>query len=121
MLSRHSSRGKAYFPRPLRSSISQIRLVPIAFAMPRVSLKVRVGKVGESTMKYERLGAKRTQEALLRMAFLFCLLHPGLGAAQQSCVRKSSVEGIVSDPTGALIAGAQVESDEGNRATTDPA
>jgi Carboxypeptidase regulatory-like domain len=89
-------------------------------------------------MKYERFGAKRTQEILLRKtlsfsinfpgvrncqlaALLFCLLNPGLGAAQQPCVAKSSVEGIVSDPTGALIAGAQVEIDDGNRATTDSA
>jgi hypothetical protein len=80
-------------------------------------------------MKYRRFGTKTFSFSInfpgIRnvqlAALLLWLMNPGLGGAQQPCTGKSSVEGIVSDPTGALIAGAEVGIDDGNRVATDSA
>ncbi len=48
-------------------------------------------------------------------------LVASLAHAQQSCVNGIRVDGIVSDPTGAVIPGAQVRAVEGATATTDTA
>jgi hypothetical protein len=46
-------------------------------------------------------------------------LSASLAHAQQSCVNGIRIDGIVSDPTGAVIPGAQVRAASGETATTD--
>jgi len=47
------------------------------------------------------------------------LLGPTLGFAQQSCTNGVHIDGIITDPSGAMIAGAQVRVTDGIDATTD--
>jgi Carboxypeptidase regulatory-like domain/TonB dependent receptor len=47
------------------------------------------------------------------------MLAPSLMSAQQTCANGIHVDGIVTDPTGAVIPGAQVQAANGERTTTD--
>lgn len=47
------------------------------------------------------------------------LLCPTLGLTQQSCTNGIRVEGVITDPTGAVILGAQVQADDEEKAVTD--
>ncbi len=49
------------------------------------------------------------------------VLTPALVFAQQPCTSGVRIEGIVTDPTGALIAGAQITAPDGEEAATDAA
>jgi hypothetical protein len=52
---------------------------------------------------------------------LAALFVPTTAHAQQACSGGIHIEGMISDPTGAVIAGAQVRAGNGERATTDAA
>ncbi len=47
------------------------------------------------------------------------LLFSGVAVAQQSCVRGMRIEGMITDPTGAVIPGAQVQAGTGATGVTD--
>ena len=47
------------------------------------------------------------------------MLAPSLMSAQQTCANGIHIDGIVTDPTGAVIPGAQVQAANGERTTTD--
>ncbi len=49
------------------------------------------------------------------------ILSPALVLAQQPCPNGTRIDGVVTDPTGALIPGAQVQAADGNKTTTDTA
>ena len=49
------------------------------------------------------------------------LFLPAIALTQQPCTSGIRVEGTISDPTGALVAGAQIVSEDGRRTTTDGA
>ena len=49
------------------------------------------------------------------------MLAPSVAAAQQACANGIRVEGTITDPTGAVIPGAQVRATNGETATTDTA
>jgi hypothetical protein len=50
---------------------------------------------------------------------LAALLTPLLGLAQNQCSNGARIEGTVTDPAGAIIPGAQVQSSDGEKTTTD--
>jgi hypothetical protein len=50
---------------------------------------------------------------------LTALLAPALGFGQNQCPNAVRIEGTVTDPVGAMIPGAQVQSSDGEKATTD--
>jgi hypothetical protein len=50
---------------------------------------------------------------------LAALLTPLLGLAQNQCLNGARIEGTVTDPAGAIIPGAQVQSSDGEKTTTD--
>lgn len=52
---------------------------------------------------------------------LMTLLSPSLGLAQQACPGGIRIDGTITDPSGALIAGAQVSAAGGEKAVTDAA
>lgn len=54
-------------------------------------------------------------------AILAALLSPVWGLAQQSCAAGVRIEGTVTDPSGAVVAGAQVQTASGEKTTTDAA
>jgi len=54
-------------------------------------------------------------------AVLAGLLSPTLGLAQQSCPTGVRIDGMITDPTGSVIAGAQVEAADGEKTMTDAA
>ena len=47
------------------------------------------------------------------------LLFSGVALAQQPCVRGMHVEGVITDPTGAVIPGAHVQAGAGETGVTD--
>jgi hypothetical protein len=49
------------------------------------------------------------------------VLTSALAIAQQPCTRGVRIEGVVTDPTGALISGAQITASDGEQTTTDAA
>jgi hypothetical protein len=49
------------------------------------------------------------------------LLAPTLGLAQQPCTNGIRVEGVITDPSGAVILGAQVQADDEEKTVTDKA
>jgi len=53
------------------------------------------------------------------MAAVAMLLAPSFVSAQNTCVNGIRVEGIITDPTGAVIAGAQVQTTNGEKSETD--
>jgi hypothetical protein len=53
------------------------------------------------------------------VALLAGSLSPAVGFAQQPCLGGFSIEGAVTDPTGAVVPGAQVQATNGQAATTD--
>lgn len=54
-------------------------------------------------------------------AILAALLSPVWGLAQQPCATGVRIEGVVTDPSGAVVAGAQVQASNGEKTTTDAA
>ena len=48
------------------------------------------------------------------------LLIPAASIAQQRCASGMSIEGVVTDPSGAVIPGAQVQAQDGEKTTSDP-
>jgi len=53
------------------------------------------------------------------LVILAAVLVPALALAEQSCTKGVRIDGTVTDPTGALIPGAQVQSTGGERTVTD--
>ena len=51
--------------------------------------------------------------------FLVGLLVSGAGLAQQSCIRGMRIDGVITDPTGAVISGARLEVGTGATGVTD--
>jgi Carboxypeptidase regulatory-like domain len=58
---------------------------------------------------------------LLLISAVMGLMATRFGFGQQSCANGVRVDGTVTDPTGALIPGAQVQTRDGQKATTDAA
>lgn len=54
-----------------------------------------------------------------RLSVLALLLIPAGTMAQQPCVHGMRIEGVVTDPSGAVIPGARVQADNGDKTTTD--
>src|SRR5271154_5790786 len=52
-------------------------------------------------------------------ALLVGLLFSGVALAQQSCVQGVQIEGVIADPTGAVIPGAHVQAGTGVTGVTD--
>jgi Carboxypeptidase regulatory-like domain len=52
-------------------------------------------------------------------ALLVGLLFSGVALAQQSCIRRMRIEGVIMDPTGAVIPGAHVQAGTGATGVTD--
>lgn len=55
------------------------------------------------------------------MALLAGVSFPAAGLAQQTCTSGIRIDGIVTDPNGAFVSGALVQSGDGNRTQTDDA
>lgn len=70
-------------------------------------------------MGIERLPEVRRLWRWNHFVVFVCLLVPTASAAQQSCVSGMRIEGIVTDPSGAVIPGAQVQAQNGTRTTSD--
>ena len=56
----------------------------------------------------------------LKSLFFVGILVPWIASAQQTCINGIRVEGTITDPTGAVIPGAQVQAASGEKATSDP-
>ena len=48
------------------------------------------------------------------------LMLPALGFGQEPCANGIRIDGLITDPTGAEVVGAQVQAANGERTTTDP-
>jgi hypothetical protein len=58
---------------------------------------------------------------LLLISAVMGLMATRFGFGQQACANGVRVDGTVTDPTGALIPGAQVQTGDGQKTTTDAA
>lgn len=70
-------------------------------------------------MRIEHVPGLRKPSRLYRFVVLASLLVPAVSIAQQPCVNGIRIEGVVTDPSGAVIPGAQVQTQDGEKATTD--
>jgi hypothetical protein len=63
----------------------------------------------------------RAQSIWLLTGLLAGLLFQAAGLAQQSCTSGIRIDGVVTDPSGAFVSGAQVQSADGSQTQTDAA
>ena len=52
---------------------------------------------------------------------LAIMLSSSIGLAQRPCTTGVAIDGVITDPAGSLIAGAQVQAADGETATSDAA